>query len=820
MLVKQGRAPFHVSGSGHEAMAALASALVPNDVLHLHYRDKALLIARGLPITEFFRSLFAKSNSHSAGRQMSAHFSWPSINITSTVGPVGNNALHAVGVAAALKSEDEGAIAVCAVGDGTTQQGEFLEAVAEAVRSSLPVLFVIEDNGLAISTRTAAKTFFDGIDGLLDTVFGMPINRFDGSDAIEAQNVFQSAVRPMRIDRRPRLLVGKFERLADHTNSDDQSTYRAQIELDASLRSDPLIKLEKNLLDGILDFENLNKIKDECDASIDEAVEESKKKVDFFQTSSVLAPLSNELSSRAEYTGREAQLTLSMRQSINEVLRLHLSRNERVVLTGQDIEDPKGDVFGLTKGLSTDFPKRVQNAPLTESTIVGTSIGRALAGERPIAFIQFADFLPLAANQIVSELATMYWRTNGGWQCPVVIMAPVGAYKPGLGPFHSQSFEALFAQCPGLNIALPSNAADAAGLLNAALLAEQPTLFLYPKALLNQTQLATSDDVDQQFVHPGRLIRRRQGNDLTIVCWGNTVSICTDVAERLAKDEIGLDVLDLRTISPWDRSAVIESARRTHRLIVVHEDNVTMGFGAEIIAHVAEACGKGLSVRRVGRPDTYIPFNFDDQLSVLPSYQSVMDACLAILEIDYEWQHMQAQTPSSGDIVAVGSGPSDDAVTVVELNIATGSAVAEGDLLAIVEASKAAVEIRAQRRGRIASLCCAVGDEIAVGDTIAIYDSDTSAEADISSLDQTRESQKPRLNLLGRRRLGGNRSSASTVSEILLADVAVVAGDRSIATEELCQRWPDRTPSALISNTGIRSRRWISSTQTPARHGD
>jgi 2-oxoisovalerate dehydrogenase E1 component len=288
-------------------------------------------------------------------------------------------------------------------------------------------------------------------------------------------------------------------------------------------------------------------------------------------------------------------------------------------LFGQDIEDPKGDIFGITKGLTEAFPGRVFNAPLSESTIVGTCVGRALAGQKPIAFIQFADFLPLAANQIISELATMYWRTNGSWQCPMVVMAPIGGYKAGLGPFHAQSFEALFSQCVGLDILIPSKAGDAAGLLNAALLSSRPALFLYPKAILNQTSLATSDDIGEHLVLPGRSSFRRRGSSLTLVSWGNPQALCEQVADRLAEESIFADVIDLRSISPWDDAAVIESARRTRKLVVVHEDLVFMGFGAEVVARTTEAIGGDLQVRRVGRRETYIPFNFEAQLDALPS---------------------------------------------------------------------------------------------------------------------------------------------------------------------------------------------------------
>jgi 2-oxoisovalerate dehydrogenase E1 component len=503
-LIKQGRASFHVSGAGHEATAALAPALIAEDFLHLHYRDKSLLIARGMPLSEFFKSLLATSSSHSAGRQMSAHFSWRSLNVTSIVGPLGNNALQAVGSAMALKDHPSSPISVCAVGDGTTQQGEFLEAVGEAARSDIPVLFLIEDNHWAISTRTDGRTFFSADQRNTGSFLGIPLIRFDGWNPSEALVVFREAVESIRRSRTPRILIGDFERLAPHTSSDDQSIYRSEAELKRAASRDPITTLESQLLHGGMSKSVLEDLKSECDRLVEDASQEAQREHGRRKPSPLKSPYPSTLAERLEYTGSGGQHRITMREAMNAVLRQQLANSNCVFLFGQDIEDPKGDVFGITKGLSTAFPGRVKNAPLSESTIIGVSIGRALVGQKPIAFIQFADFLPLAANQIISELATMYWRTNGTWACPVVIMAPVGGYRSGLGPFHAQSFEAMFAQCPGLDVLVPSTAADAAGLLNAALSSNRPTLFLYPKALLNQIELATTADVVRHYILPGR----------------------------------------------------------------------------------------------------------------------------------------------------------------------------------------------------------------------------------------------------------------------------------------------------------------------------
>ena len=261
-------------------------------------------------------------------------------------------------------------------------------------------------------------------------------------------------------------------------------------------------------------------------------------------------------------------------------------------------------MFGLTKGLSTAFPDRVRNAPLSESTIVGVAVGQALAGQLPVAFVQFADFLPLANNQIVSELATMYWRTAGKFEAPVILMAACGAYRPGLGPFHAQTGESMMAHTPGLDIFMPSNATDAAGLLNAAFESGRPTLFLYPKACLNDPKFAAPENVHEIFVPIGPSRRVRAGRDITFVAWGNTVRICEETADALERVGVESEIIDLRSISPWDERTVLATAEKTARLVVVHEDNHTCGIGAEVLATVAEKARVPVATRR-GNADRY-----------------------------------------------------------------------------------------------------------------------------------------------------------------------------------------------------------------------
>ena len=659
-------------GAGHEGSALLNLSLIPEDWLHLHYRDKALMAAHGIPPVMFFHSLLCNGASHSAGRQMCAHMSDTDHRILSVVGPVGNNALQAVGVASVIKHQPERPIVVCSMGDGTTQQGEVMEAIAEAVRSDLPVLFWIEDNAYAISTKTAGKTFYSLPDwcGQAERFHGLPIHRLNGRDVALCAKRVQSIVERIRRIRGPSIVVFEVDRLCDHSNSDDQRVYRDRDEIERARRNcDPLQVLRDFLVrSGVARLE-LEQMSDEVLAEVRCAAGVARRAPDPLPALDAKKPLSSGLTDpRRAYRGREGEPRLTMLEAIREVLRIRMAGDARITLFGQDIEDPKGDVFGITEGLTQAFPGRVTNSPLAESTIVGLSIGQSLAGARPVAFIQFADFLPVAFNQIMSELGSMHWRTNGGWQCPVIIMAPCGGYRPGLGPFHAQTFESVVAHVPGVDVYMPADAADAAGLLNAAFESGRPTVFLYPKSCLNDRSVTTSADVGRQLIAPGkgRLISR--GDDLTFVTWGSTVRLCERVVKYLAEVDIHVDLIDLRSISPWDRETVCESARRTRKVIVVHEDNLTCGFGAEVIATIAERTVCPVTYRRIARPDTYVPCNFSNQLEVLPSARRILEAATELLGIEMDWE-IPVRQP-------------DDLFAVVGARSEPGRSVGDGDRLA------------------------------------------------------------------------------------------------------------------------------------------
>ncbi|MEK6239146.1 MAG: hypothetical protein N2C14_30890, partial [Planctomycetales bacterium] len=482
----------------------------------------------------------------------------------------------------------------------------------------------------------------------------------------------------------------------------------------------------------------------------------------------------------------------------------------RVCVFGQDLEDPKGDVFGLTRGLSTKHPGRVRNAPLTESTIVGTAIGRALAGERPVAFLQFADFFPLAYNQITSELGSMHWRTGGQWQAPVIVMIACGAYRPGLGPFHAQSFEAVAAHTPGVDVFMPSTASDAVGMLNAAFQSGRPTLFFYPKSCLNNPRATTSDDVESQLVPIGRARKVRAGFDLTLVAWGNTVQVCEKTAESLESVGIEAEIIDLRSLSPWDEKAVLASAEKTARLVVVHEDNHTCGFGAEVLATVAERARVPVSLRRVTRGDVYVPCNFANQLEVLPSFKRVLEVAAELLDLDLAW--IAPKKPEEGVFLveAVGSGPADETVIVAELLVKVGDEIKQGDPLAALEATKSVFELNSPAAGILEEILVAEGDEAAVG--APLFKLRLSEEKSPRPKPITQENPgKPVLTrkTAHRKLRVPARQSKDRLWEVGLSSVVTVKGSRLVPNEELLLPGSDLTSEEIIRLTGIEQRQWV-----------
>jgi 2-oxoisovalerate dehydrogenase E1 component len=813
-LTQRGEAFFNVAGSGHEATAALAPHLLGDDWLHCHYRDKALLAARGLPLRSFFDTLLCRDESSSRGRRMSGFFSDPKLHILSMCTPTGNNTLQAAGVAAAVKDEVSNPIVYCAVGDGTTQQGEVGEAIAAAARDSLPVLFVIEDNRWAISTTTRGRTFYSLPDGDAESFYGLPIQRIDGRNAASCCDRFGTIVEQMRQDRKPQLVVLEVERLTSHTNADDQTVYRTAEEIHEGAKSgDPLIQLEHRLLADGCEAATLAALRRNVESEVAAAADESLAGTDPTPQLSAKATIPVELTHPSyEVRGDDEQATLTMGQALRDVLDHQLATDSRVFIYGEDIEDPKGDVFGVTRGLSTKYNGRVCNSPLTESTIIGTSIGRALAGQRPVAFLQFADFLPLAYNQLVSELATMHWRSGGDWKVPLVVMAACGGYRPGLGPYHAQTYESVMTHTPGVDVFMPSNATDAAGMLNAAFKSERPSLILYPKSMLNDASLATSPNVAEQFTPIGSARKLRTGRDITLVAWGNTVSLCERAADDLERAGVEVEIIDLRSLSPWDEHMVVASAEKTSRLVVVHEDNHTCGFGSEVLATVGEKSRFPISMRRITRPDTFIPCHYGSQIEVMPSYQRVLSTAAELLDFDLTWEQPVQLEEGLFDLPAIGSAPSDETVTVVEFLAQPGTRIEKGDIVASVEAAKSVFEMTTSVAGEVTELLAGEGDDIEVGKPLIRIRTDEAVVRKTAVL-----LENPGEPILVRRRPSERLPLPQRYErrpfDVGLSSVSAITGSRVVSNTELLTSTDDMTIDDIMRLTGIESRNWVSGEQ-------
>ena len=803
---QRGEVFFYIPSSGHEASATIANHLNQDDWLHLHYRDRALAYARGVSYETIFNGLFSRKNSNSAGRRMPAFPCDKSLNILSTPTLVGSNALQAAGVAHTLKQNGEGSIIIVSVGDGSTQQGDFYEAVAEATRHALPILFLIEDNRFALSTPTKGNTFYSLPEGKeMDSFYGISIDKIDGTDVIGADEKIKKTIDEIRINSKPKIILFNVERLASHTNADDQSVYRSSEELEmAAEASDPCAKLRNFILENGLKNSELEEIETDVQKKIDQA---------FNVARSGEAPEPEFSAKRAlpaqksEYIGASEKRSLSMLEAMREALKNQLKFDDNTILLGQDIEDPKGDVFGLTRGLSTSFPKQVKNSALAENTILGVSTGLALSGKKPIAFMQFSDFLPVAFNHLISEIGAMFWRTNGQWDSPVIVMAIAGAYRPGLGPYHAQTLESICAHIPGLDVFMPSTAEDAAGLINSISESKRPSLFLFPKSLINDRSRTTSPDISNHYVPIGKARTVIVGQDLTLLSWGSTMPLCENAANAFSEVGLNIEVIDLRTIYPWDEETILNSVKKTGKIIIVHEDNQTCGMGAEIAACITEQLGSSVIIQRITRHDTYIPYDYSAQIEVLPSFKKVVESCANLLDVDLYWEKEENNDSGLISVKAIGSSPSDETVTVTTLHVRVGDQVKDGQLLASVEADKASMDISSPVSGKIEAIEAEENDQLTVGTTLLVIKADQGKQRTLIT------EENPGTPIISKRRPiikdKELANSVRSIKPIYISNITTVLGSRHLSNDEILQDFSDWDSEAIRKRTGIENRYWI-----------
>jgi 2-oxoisovalerate dehydrogenase E1 component len=575
-LNRQGKGHFHVSGMGHEGLAALGIAMEEGDFVVPYYRDRGLVLGRGVASRELALDYFAKRKGQSHGRQMPSHYSYATRGIWSVPTPTGSQLLPACGLAWGIQLDHKTNVVVTTVGDAATRQGDFFEAVCFAKERKLPVLFVVEDNKYGISSPTRKIT-----PRALDVLQPSDWQEIDGSDVQQIYDAGVKAFESMRAGNGPAFFWVNMERLSSHTSSDDHKLYRTAEELAEGEKLDPLrVWSERLIAEGVITSDEYEKLDKEIKERIRKEFADAERAEDpsadelELQVTAELPQLDDEVLPPGKYR---------IGDTINKTLRLGLERNPGRIIFGEDVEDPKGGVFRLTQKLSTEFPKQVYNSPLAESTIMGVACGLASYGKRPVFELQFIDFIGPAWNQLVTNLSTLRWRSFGTWTCPVVIYAPYGAYLPGGSLWHSQANEAALAHYPGINVAIPSTPEDAAGLLWTAMHCEDPTFVLIPKHLLWAEHESTEP---VRSVPLGVARKRHSGSDVTLVAWGNTVEKSLEALEEIGGD-VSVDLIDLRSIVPWDRATIEESVGRTGRLIVVQEDSENCSVGQMIVAHLA-----------------------------------------------------------------------------------------------------------------------------------------------------------------------------------------------------------------------------------------
>lgn len=634
LLLKQGKIFFHIGGSGHEAaQVATAMALRPgHDWAYPYYRDMAFSLGFGYTIEEIFlEGMHRAAGPSSGGFSMPFHYGHKKWRIVSQSSPTGTQYLQAVGTAMGAAKEGTDEVVYVSSGEGATSEGEFHEALNWAARERLPVIFLIQDNKFAISVSKKDQHAADSVYHLASGYEGLHRYEVDGCNFIESYEAAVDAVAHARKGEGPSLILAHTVRLLPHSSSDDQRKYRPEEELTKDRNRDPLPVLEKHLLDQkILTETQLKTLQDdiirEINKAADDAEEQPEPEVSNL-LSHVYSPtilISREGFSEREHSGNRVVMV----DAINHALAEEMERNEKMLIYGEDVAGEKGGVFTATKGLTKKFGwDRVFNSPLAEASIIGTAIGLAVHGFKPVVEIQFGDYIWPAFMQLRDEVAMLRFRSNNDWSCPMVVRVAVGGYIHG-GLYHSQSIDGFFTHIPGLRVVMPSNAADAKGLLKTACRSDDPVIFCEHKGLY-RASFAAGLEPDADYCLPFGVARTVQtGDDITIITWGMLVQRSLEAARQLADSDVTVEVIDLRTLNPLDLDAILLSVRKTGKVLIVHEDTLTGGFGAEIAALIADQAFTRLDapVKRVAAKDAPIPYAPGLENAILPQTSDIVTA--------------------------------------------------------------------------------------------------------------------------------------------------------------------------------------------------
>jgi len=666
ILKRQQKIFFQISCAGHEALLVAAGmAMKPGyDWFFPYYRDRALCLTLGNTVEEqLLQAVGAKDDAASGGRQMPSHWTSQRLNIVSPSSSTATQCLHAVGCAEAglyFTRHPEAAakhtgdyrefkdvtfhadeVVYVSIGEGSTSQGEFWEALNSASNGKLPVVFVVEDNQYAISTPVEVNTPGGNISRLVANFPNFHFAEVDGTDPIASYQAMTEAVAYCRARKGPAFVHGHVVRPYSHSLSDDERLYRSAAELEADALRDPISRMQMYLLrEGILDEAAIDRLEREVGAEVQRAADRAVS-AQPAEVSSIMrhvysesydpcqARHSEEVAATADATER------TMADLINTCLRDEMRRDPRIVVFGEDVADAtrdealkagkikgKGGVFKLTAGLQAEFgADRVWNSPLAEANITGRAIGMAVRGLKPVVEIQFFDYIWPAMHQMRNELALMRWRSNGQFTCPLVMRVPIGGYLTGGSIYHSQSGESIFTHTPGVRIVMPSNARDALGLLRTAIRCDDPVLFFEHKRLYRET-FGRAIYPGPEFSIPfGKAKIIRPGKDLTLVTYGAVVPRALQATQKLYREAgIDVEIIDLRSLAPYDWEAIAESVRKTSRVIVAHEDMLSWGYGAEIAARIGDELFHDLDapVRRVGAMDTFVAYQPLLEDAILP----------------------------------------------------------------------------------------------------------------------------------------------------------------------------------------------------------
>jgi 2-oxoisovalerate dehydrogenase E1 component len=659
-LQKQSRVFFQISGAGHEALLlGLARELRPgSDWFFPYYRDRALMLGLGVtPEQILLQAVGSADDPASGGRQMPCHWGYRWLNVATQSSPTGSQCLPAVGCAEAsryiARRELPGCSAVgdevtyVSLGEGATSEGEFWESLNTACTLHLPVLFVVADNGFAISVPSDEQSPAP-ISELVAGFRGLAVHVVDGRDYFEVRAQAHDIVAHIRAGTGPALVHARVTRPYSHSSADTQSKYRSVAELAEEAAQDPILQLEQALLaGGILEEDEVAAIREDARKLVADAARSAlaARRPDPARiTDNVVVIPTVATEDQVEPEEGPGVELVALGEAIRRTLAELMEADERIRVFGEDVADAreavlanvegKGGVFGTTAGLQRRFGlARCYNTPLAEANIVGRAVGQALRGLRPVGEIQFFDYIWPAMQQIRSEAATTRWRSNGAFTCPMVLRVPIGGYLTGGAIWHSQCGESIFAHIPGLVVLMPSRAADAAGMLRSALECEDPVLYLEHKHLLRQpyTRTPMPGPGFRVPIGKGRVVV--PGDDLTIVTWGATVEKSRQAAGALLGEGASVGVVDLRSIRPWDSELVAETVAHTGRVMVVHEDTLTGGFGGEIAAWIAEHCFGDLDapLRRVAALDTHVPYEPSLERAVLPQVEDIVSAARDLL---------------------------------------------------------------------------------------------------------------------------------------------------------------------------------------------